>query len=79
MQQQGAVDPFCDLIKKDGASTVTCGTTQWVSAEGGGYTVRFEISLTTDQDEASIQRAGELAFKTALEMTTNALGLLSGR
>lgn len=79
MEESGAIDPYKELIKKDGASTVACGTTHWVNTDSGGHTVKFEVSLTCDQDEATIQRAGELAFTTALSLTTKALELMEGK
>ena len=79
MEKSGAIDPYKALIARDGAATVSCGTTHWVNLEGGGFTVKFEVSLTCDQDTETVQKAGELAFQTALEMTSTGIKLMEGK
>ncbi len=75
----GSLDPYASLVSKNGAAKVSCHTTHWVNTEGGGFTVRFEVGLTCDQDEETIERAGELAFQKAIEMTGICLQLMSGK
>lgn len=76
MSEQGQLDPFKELIKNNGASTVRCGTTRWVNLDGGGVTVKFEVGLSCDQSEEFILKAGELALGMAIQMTTKGLDLI---
>lgn len=62
----GPLDPFEELIQKNGASTVGCNYGE--AEKFGAKKLSFHVTLTCDQNTEMINKAGRLAFKTAFAM-----------
>jgi len=73
-EERGTFDPFKDLLKEDGFSTVSCSLTR--SADYGNLKVTFFVSARCDQNEAAINEAGKRVFMKAAEFCDDAAEVL---
>lgn len=67
IQMQEPIDPYAELIKKNGGSTVGC-TYKLALQDFGKESLSFHVSLTCDQDAPTIERAGQMAFTKVIEL-----------
>lgn len=66
-EEAGNMELLPELFRKNGAATV--GLTYGNSLDFGKEKVSAFVTLTCDQDEQSIDMAGQLAFKKAMQLT----------
>lgn len=74
-------DKFAKLAKnatKDGAESARVAVNFTEGIEYGAMKVATTVTINCAQTEAAINEAGELAFKKALEITTDGWSLLKG-
>lgn len=69
------IDPYKELLADDGFASVACTLAATQPGSYGGK-VSFMVSIRCDQDEAKINKAGELAFSKAAELCNDALKVL---
>lgn len=62
----GAMDPFKELVKRDGASSVTISVSR--ALPYGELKVSASVSVSCDQDQPTIEQAGEVAFLQAVKL-----------
>ena len=75
--ENGNIDPFPELVKKDGAASVSF--TLGRSREYGELKVSATVRVTCDQNEATIDKAAKFAFMKALELVDDGWTLLTQR
>jgi hypothetical protein len=68
-------DPYKDLLKDDGFSSVSCGLTATQPGSYGGK-ISFMVTVRCDQNEQAINIAGERAFQKVTEFCEDAVNLL---
>ena len=69
------IDPYKDLLKEDGFSSVSCSLTATQPGSYGGK-VSFMVTVKCDQNQATLNLAGERAFLKAVEFCDDALKVL---
>lgn len=68
------LDPFPKLLKEDGFASVSC--TVGKARAYGEEKISFHVSIKCDQNQATIDEAGKLAFMKAAEFCEDAMTAL---
>jgi len=71
-------DPFEQLVLKKGIEHARISVHYTEGVDFGAMKVATTVSISCEQTEEEINKAGELAFRKALEITQDGWGVLRG-
>jgi hypothetical protein len=74
----GYIDPFRELISETGTDKAHVGCTYKRALQSyGGEALSFSVNVTCDQNQVTIDRAGELSMLKVIEMLGHGTELLA--